>query len=47
MVMSTKEQGAFETALSAHDGFASIKEELSKVDVRQAYEHRPARLPWL
>ena len=35
MVMSTKEQETFETALSARDGFESIKEGLSRVDVRQ------------
>ena len=35
MVMSTKEQESFETALSAHEGFESIKAGLSKVDVRQ------------
>ena len=35
MVMSTKEQETFETALSARDGFESIKAGLSKVDVRQ------------
>ena len=35
MVMSTKEQETFETALSARDGFESIKEGLSQVDVRQ------------
>ena len=34
MVMSTKEQEAFETALSARDGFEPIKAGLSKVDVR-------------
>eukprot|EP00964_Phaeocystis_antarctica_P105054 scaffold70131_cov41-Phaeocystis_antarctica.AAC.3 len=34
--MSTKqEQETFELALAARDGFKSIKEELSKVDVRQ------------
>ena len=44
MVMSTKEQETFETALSARDGFKwqSIKEELSRVDVRQV--RAP---PWL
>ena len=36
MVMSTTEQEAFETALAARDGFKSIKDELSRVDVRQA-----------
>ena len=35
MVMSTKEQDAFETALSARDGLESIKAGLSRVDVRQ------------
>ena len=40
MVMSTKEQETFETALSARDGFESIKAGLSKVDVRQV---RPPR----
>ena len=39
MVMSTKEQETFETALSARDGFKAIKEELSQVDVRQVREH--------
>ena len=38
MVMSTKEQETFETALSARDGFRAIKEELSQVDVRQVRE---------
>ena len=49
MVMSTKEQETFETALSARDGFASIKEELSRVDVRQVCEQRPSSSPgpWL
>ena len=37
MVMSTKEQETFETALSARDGFESIKAGLSKVDVRQVH----------
>ena len=36
MVMSTTQQETFEMALSARgDGFKSIREELSKVDVRQ------------
>ena len=35
MVMSTKEQETFETALAARNPFKSIKEELSRVDVRQ------------
>ena len=49
MVMSTKEQEAFETALSAHNGFESIKEELSRVDVRQVCEQCPgySPRPWL
>ena len=42
MVMSTKEQETFETALSARDGFESIKAGLSRVDVRQV--RTP---PWL
>ena len=42
MVMSTKEQETFETALSADDGFESIREGLSQVDVRQV--RTP---PWL
>ena len=37
MVMSTAEQDTFETALSARDGFESIKAGLSKVDVRQVH----------
>ena len=45
MVMSTKEQEAFETALSAHNGFESIKEELSRVDVRQVCEQCPGYSP--
>ena len=35
MVMSTKEQETFETALSARDGLESIKAGLTRVDVRQ------------
>ena len=35
MVMSTKEQESFETALSAGDGLESIKAGLSLIDVRQ------------
>eukprot|EP00964_Phaeocystis_antarctica_P069232 scaffold42025_cov47-Phaeocystis_antarctica.AAC.2 len=36
MVMSTKEQGAFETALVTPASLDAIKAGLSKVDVRQA-----------
>ena len=46
MVMSTKEQESFETALSARDGFESIKEGISQVDVRQV-RTPPFVLPWL
>ena len=42
MIMSTQEQETFETALSARDGFVSIKEGLSRVDVRQVWTP-----PWL
>ena len=42
MVMSTKEQGAFETALVTPASWESIKAGLSKVDVRQVWT-----LPWL
>ena len=45
MVMSTKEQETFETALSARDGFNAIKEELSQVDVRQVREHTALAAP--
>ena len=45
MVMSTKEQETFETALSARDGFKAIKEELSQVDVRQVREHTALAAP--
>ena len=42
MVMSTKEQETFETALSARDGFESIKAGLTRVDVRKVQTP-----PWL
>ena len=51
MVMSTKEQDTFEAALSARDGFESIKKELSQVDVRQVrappWLFPRARVAWL
>ena len=37
MVMSTKEQGAFETALVTPASLDAIKAGLSKVDVRQVW----------
>ena len=42
MVMSTKEQGAFETALVTPASLDLIKAGLSKVDVRQVW-----MLPWI
>ena len=51
MVMSTKEQETFETALAARNPFESIKEELSRVDVRQVQTLPPVllppKVPWL
>ena len=44
MVMSTKEQGAFETALVTPASLDSIKSGLSKVDVTQVCVWA---LPWL
>ena len=41
MVMSTKEQETFETALVTPASLASIKAGLSKIDVRQVRTHRP------
>ena len=37
MVMSTKEQGSFETALVNHASLDEIKAGLSKIDVRKVY----------
>ena len=52
MVMSTKEQETFETALAARNPFKSIQEELSRVDVRQVRTLYPLtapshKVPWL
>ena len=47
MVMSTKEQGAFETALVTPASLDSIKAGLSKVDVTQARGHVGVHVVWL